>query len=382
MTSAEAALSDLWRWLVAAAETTSTVEDLFRGYCLELARRGVPIWRSSLGLEVLHPEVSGSLIIWTDDSAIAVSESERAGILQSASYLNSPLRVVDETDAAYRRRLHAPCPDMPLLEDLRLQGSTDYLMLPLPFLDRTRSATMTFATRRAGGFEDATIDILTQVAKLFSPYAERYVLRRIALDLLDIYLGRRTGQRVFEGRIERGSHEIMEAAIWFGDLRDFTRISEAMPAARLIALLNDWFGAMAEVIEQHDGEILKFIGDGVLAVFPVSEKRHKEAACADAETAARKFAASMNTGGPKFGLALHYGEVAYGNVGARNRLDFTVIGPAVNLTARLQALTKLLAETIVTSETFAQALGHSLPDLGQHRLTGVSDPQTVFALRI
>jgi adenylate cyclase len=381
MTSAEDALSDLWRWLTGAAEASSTVEDLFRSYCLELAGRGVPIWRGALGLEVLHPEVSGSLIIWTDDSAMAVRESERAGILHSSSYLNSPTRVVDETGTAYRRRLEGSCEDMPLLEDLRLQGSTDYLMLPLPFLDRTRTATMAFATRRAQGFTDETIDTLTQAAKLFSPYAERHVLRRIALDLLNIYVGRRTGQRVFEGRIERGSHEIMEAAIWFGDLRDFTRLSEITPADQLIALLNGWFGAMAEAIDQHDGEILKFIGDAVLAVFPVTDERSRERACSDAEAAARGFAARMKAG-RKFGLALHFGEVFYGNVGARNRLDFTVIGPAVNLAARLQALTKSLVEPVVASETFARALDHSLPGLGKHRLRGIPDPQTVFAVRV
>jgi adenylate cyclase len=152
MTSADDAVCDLGRWLADAAERIPAIEDLFRGYCLELAARGLPIWRGSLGLEVLHPEVSGSLIIWEDESAIVVSESERAGILQSASYLNSPTRVVDETGTVYRRRLDAPCSDMPLLEDLRLQGSTDYLMLPLSFVDRTRTATMSFATKRPGGF--------------------------------------------------------------------------------------------------------------------------------------------------------------------------------------------------------------------------------------
>jgi hypothetical protein len=194
---------------------------LFAGFCQEMVRSGVPVWRASLGLEGLHPEVSGWQHVWMDQS-LSVHASDRATAPTSESYLNSPTRVVDETGRTFRRRLDAPCPDMPLLEDLRLAGATEYVMYPLPFLDQTRTAVISFATQQPQGFAPASLEGLELAVKLLSPYLEWHVLRRVAVDLLDTYVGRRTGQRIIEGRVDRGSVEMIEAAIWFADLRGFT----------------------------------------------------------------------------------------------------------------------------------------------------------------
>src|SRR5215213_8628966 len=354
-------LDGLARWLVDRAPHDS-VDHLFPEFCREVVRRGFPIFRATLGLEVLHPEVSGWLHVWTDE-ATSVRESNRAGISHSASYLSSPTRIVDETEAVFRRRLDGPCPDMPVLDELRDLGCTDYVMFPLPFLDRTRTAVGSFATQQAGGFTDEDIDELERAARLLSPYAERHVLRRIAVDLLDTYVGPRTGQRIIEGRVERGQVELIEAALWFADLRGFTRLSEEAPLGEVLGTLNAAFDILVEVVEAHGGEVLKFIGDAVLAIFPTSAGHDRMAACRKALAAAQEFCHRSEaenvlrraSGNPplEHGLALHVGEVAYGNVGAPHRLDFTVIGPAVNRASRLLDLAKRLERQVLVSDAVA-----------------------------
>jgi adenylate cyclase len=381
-------IEDIARWLAQDAPHDS-VEVLFAAFCREIARSVAPVWRASLGLEVLHPEVSGWQHVWTDEN-LSVRESDRATAAISPSYLNSPTRVVDETERPFRRRLEAPCLDMPLLEDLRLAGATDYVMYPLPFLDRTRTAVVSFATQEAPGFDAASLEGLELASRLLSPYLERHVLRRIAVDLLDTYVGPRTGQRIIEGRVDRGAVEMIEAAIWFADLRGFTLMSEHSPIPEVLAHLNAWFGTIGEVVEAHGGEVLKFIGDAVLAIFPIAAGQDRTIACRMALAAAQEFCRRTeaenvirkSTGSIPLahGLALHVGEVAYGNVGAPHRLDFTVIGPAVNRASRLVDLAKRLDRQVLVSHALALEVDQTLVDLGRHRLRGVEQPQRVFTL--
>ncbi|HEX2556035.1 MAG TPA: adenylate/guanylate cyclase domain-containing protein [Microvirga sp.] len=381
-------LDGLARWLAREAPRES-VADLFPAFCREVVACGLPLWRGSLALEVLHPEVSGWLHVWQDE-AVTVRESDRATAETSSSYLNSPTKIVDDTNRPFRRRLDVPCPAMPLLEELREAGATDYFMLPLPFLDRTRTAAISFATRQAGGFGEPELAELHLAADLVGPYVERHVLRRIAVDLLDTYVGPRTGSRIIEGRIARGVPERIEAALWFTDLRGFTRFSEETPLDEVLDSLNAWFEIMAEVIEAGGGEVSKFIGDAVLAVFPITPERGPAAACRDALAAARAFGARTDAANVAraeegrmplaFGLALHCGEVAYGNVGAARRLDFTVMGPAVNRASRLLDLAKRLRRRVVVSGAFQDQVGEPLVPLGVHTLRDVPEPLAVFAL--
>ncbi len=379
---------DITLWLANEAPH-DTVKGLFAGFCQEIVRSGVPVWRASLGLEVLHPEVSGWQHVWTDES-LSVRASDRATAPTSESYLNSPTRIVDETGQPVRRRLEAPCLDMQLLEELRLAGATDYIMYPLPFLDQTRTAVVSFATQQPQGFDLASLEGLEFATKLLSPYLERHVLRRIAVDLLDTYVGPRTGQRIIEGRVDRGEVEMIEAAILFADLRGFTLLSERLPIPEVLANLNAWFGTVGEVVEAHGGEVLKFIGDAVLAIFPTSDEHDRTAACRKALAAAQEFCKRAeaenvlrrSSGNPPLahGLALHVGEVAYGNVGAPHRLDFTVIGPAVNRASRLLDLAKRLDQQVLVSQALAREVSYPLVDLGRHQLRDVERPQRVFTL--
>ncbi len=379
-------LSGLADWLAAAAQAHRPIDELHIHFCRRLGAAGLPIWRSSLALEVLHPEISGSQFIWTEESA-TTTDALRGGALESPSYLNSPDRIVDDTDRPFRQRLDQAAQNMPLLQELKDLGATDYLILPLPFMDKSRTAALSFATRKAGGFADSDLQGLSRAARIFGPYAERWVLRRLAIDLLDTYVGPRSGRRVFEGQIDRGEVERIDAAIWLADLRGFTRMSQAQTVESLLAALNDWLDIMVAAIDGQDGEVLKFMGDGVLAIFPCTEDG-AEGACRRALDAARKFcddgdalnAARAEGGQPPldFGLGLHLGPVAYGNIGARRRLDFTVIGPAVNYASRIQDLTKTLGRRVLASAAFAAATDGTLRSLGSQALRDLEGGQDIF----
>ncbi|MGE4251818.1 MAG: adenylate/guanylate cyclase domain-containing protein [Parvibaculaceae bacterium] len=305
-----------------------------------------------------------------------------------SDYNDSPAKVVDDTHRPYRRRLDAPIGDMPLLEDLRQAGATDYYIAPFPFIDQQRTAHISFATQRAGGFSDQEIAGLTRAARLFSPYAERRVLKKIAVDLLTTYVGRRSAEKVYDGALDRGKAEIITATILIADLRGFTRYSDTHRIDNVLSTLNDFFDALVAAIEPHGGEVLKFIGDALLAIFPAADERqlpHAPAIAAALDT--RRRIAALNAERAKagrtllkFGLALNVGEIAYGNIGSRTRLDFTAIGPAINHTSRLLEVAKKRNRDIVMSESFVQAAGRDFPSLGLHKLRDVAGEQQVYGL--
>jgi adenylate cyclase len=372
-------LAGLGEWLAGAAFGVANPAPLHDAFCRELVRRGLPIWRCSLSLETLHPELGGIQFIWRAGEH-RISTSLRAGMDSSPEYVNSPIYIVDRTGETFRRRLDRPAPELPLLEELRADGATDYVIFPLPFVDRRRSATISFATTAPAGFSPEDIDELGVAARIFSPYAEKHALRRIGVDLLDTYVGHIAGEKVFDGRLDRGDVERIEAAVWFCDLRGFTAWSDVAPLDEVIVRLNEWFDRLAEPIARHRGEILKFLGDGLLAIFPGETGD----ACARALAAAREAVAAVAemTPPPAFGLALHVGEVGFGNVGSRTRLDFTVIGPTVNHAARLEELTKTLHRTVLASGVFAACIGpgSGLVPLGLHRLRDVPEPEEVWTI--
>lgn len=376
-------------WLVRQADAGTPLRELFAAFCDRLGAAGLPLWRATLGIETLDPEHTGWLLVWCDGGLLHRPHYPRAGILTAPNYVNSPTRIVDETDAPFRCRIELDPGDMPLMLELQAEGATDYYMLPLPFLDRTRSSNMSFATRRPGGFAEAELAALVQAAKQLSPYAERVAMRRVAIEVLDSYVGSLAGQRVFDGQIERGEVRTIAAAIWCCDLRGFTALSEHLPRGEMVALLNRWFDAVGDGIERNGGEILKFMGDGLLAAFPVTDGEARDACdrALDAAVAAvdntDRLNAELAAEGRqplRFGIGLHVGEVAFGNIGTHNRLDFTVIGPAVNQASRLQELTKSVGCPVVASATFADACRRPMRQLGRHRLRGVEEPLEICGL--
>jgi adenylate cyclase len=361
--------------------------DLFAGFCTRIDEWICPLWRSTLGLEVLNPELSGSQLVWRE-GALTRSEVNRAGIMTRGDYLRSAIYVVDTTNRPFRWHLPQPVPDMELIERFnRENGMTDYFVMPLPFQDATRTSTLSFASTRPGGFSDLDLERLEMAGRIWSSVAERWVLRHIALDLLAHYLGRAPAERVYAGQIERGDVTRIEAAILICDLRNFTAMTDSAQYGEIVTLLNRWFEAIGAAIGAHRGDILKFMGDGLLAVFPLEESRG--ATCDRALDAAlaslggtdalNKMLAEEGRVPLAFGIGLHWGEVEFGNIGTRDRLDFTVIGPAVNVASRLQDLTKIVGTPILASADFAAAATRPLHGLGARRLRGLSGGTEVFS---
>ncbi|MEK0083127.1 adenylate/guanylate cyclase domain-containing protein [Benzoatithermus flavus] len=382
-------IADLAAWLVEESERRGELSSLFEGFCTRLDAAGLGLWRTTLGLETLHPELSGIMLRWHPQAGmLEPRKTPRAGVLASESYLRSPVKVVDDTGRPFRWRAGEPMLGMPLLAELAGEGVTDYVMLPLPFLDGSRTAVMSFATRAPGGFTAEHYRTLAQAARLFSPWAERVLLRKIALGLLEAYVGPAAGRRVYDGQIERGDVETITAAILCCDLRGFTALSDRLPRREVVGLLNRWFEVTGAAIEGEGGEILKFMGDGLLAVFPIEGE--PAATCGRALLAAEAALAGTAALDPelvaaghhtlRFGVGLHRGDVELGNIGTRTRLDFTVIGPAVNMASRLESLTKELGEPVVASAAFAAAVGRRMRPLGSYRLRGIAEPVAVFGL--
>jgi len=306
--------------------------------------------------------------------------------------LNSPIRALYDGAEGIRKRLDLPDAEggdeYPIYADLRAEGLTDYVALPMTFTDGKRHAS-TWSTKQSGGFSTADLVEINDVLPILAMAVEIRANRRITKNLLNAYVGRYAGERILSGDIRRGSGATVRAAIWNCDLRGFTRISEQWPRDDVISWLNEYFDVMAGPVEAHGGEILKFVGDGMLAIFRLESAE----ACRDALGAAVEARAGMKELNAHrvargsfelgFGVALHVGDVMYGNIGTATRLDFTVIGPAVNVTARLQTLTKELRRQVLLSAPFAMmcACGAEfLTSLGRYPLRGVDEPLEVFGL--
>ncbi|HUJ63351.1 MAG TPA: adenylate/guanylate cyclase domain-containing protein, partial [Kofleriaceae bacterium] len=294
--------------------------------------------------------------------------------------------VVFSTRRELRRRIdRASAREFPVLGDLAAEGYTDYLCAPLVFTNGEVHGAA-FATRHPAGFSDAELADIRHVLRPLARIAEIFALRRVATNLLSTYVGHDSGARILAGRITRGDVETIRAVIWFSDLRGFTAMATTRSPSEIIEVLNELFDCQVPAIDHHGGEVLKFIGDGLLAIFPLADDGDVATRCADALAAARDAFGALdarNTKAPvaiEFGLALHVGEVAYGNIGGASRLDFTAIGTAVNLAARLEGLTGRLGRRVVLSAELAGHAGVPTVDLGTFELKGVPGAPRVFGL--
>ena len=378
-------------WLVAGARSAAKSEDVLAELCSKLVDAGLPLDRVAVFVRTLHPLLMGRSFVWRPGAAVVVSEAAYA-VLDGDEFLDSPVATIYRDGKKIRRHLADPnCPDdFSLLATLRTEGITDYLALPLLFTN-SEIHVATFATQRSGGFSEQQIAVLERLASPLSRVAEVRALRATAISLLNAYVGRDAGERILSGRIQRGVSEKIRAAIWLSDMRGFTRRADSQPAEALLDLLNQFFDRIVAPIEAEGGEVLKFMGDGVLAIFHIADPAMESAACAHALRAALTAEANVDalsdeivaSGGEplRFGVALHVGEALYGNIGAGARLDFTCIGPAVNMTARLEKIAAREGRVIVASSDFAAEAPERFEAIGQFELAGFREPQRVFVPR-
>ena len=377
-------------WLTDGARSAKTPAALLGQTCERLVAAGVPLYRVGAFVTTPHPDLFGRAFIWRLGSEVVVNTAN-FDLPSSPQFTQSPLILVYNSLKEARFRMDDPeSRRFPLFDDLRNEGITDYVALPLLFTDDSVHVA-SWTTKEPGGFSDEQLIALRKVIGPFARVGEIFAQRRIATTLLDTYVGNSAGERILAGQIRRGHTEAMQAAIWLSDLRGFTALSDRLPAETVVEILNRYFDCQVASIKSHGGEVLKYMGDGLLAVFPVDQQAGDVGkVCSGVLDAAREARANVEAmqfpiGETverfRFGVALHVGRVLYGNIGGGNRLDFTCIGPAVNLAARLEKIASRLQRTVIASNAFAEVCTDSWQDLGEFPIAGFTMASRVYGLR-
>ena len=348
-----------------------------------LVAAGIPLARVAVFVRTLHPNVAGRAFFWRAEKPheVEVDVAEHDW-MQTEQHLTSPIHAITTTGQPVRRRLADPdCPmDFPVLADLRGEGMTDYFAAPLPSLTGERLLA-SYTTRQPGGFSAEQMAALARVLAPVGRVAEVMAWRRKAQNILETYLGRQAGDKVLAGQIRRGAGEDINAVIWFCDLRDSTPLADSMTRGEFLHLLNEFFECVLGPVLEREGEVLRFIGDAALAIFAVGGDEGE--ACRRALEAAREAISRMQALNAtlerplRFGIALHLGDVLYGNIGTPSRLEFTVIGAAANEAARIESLCKVLDAPLLVSQPVARHLAGAR-SLGTHKLRGVGEPMELF----
>lgn len=385
-------------WLMAQALDDIDIRRLVEGISSRLYDAGIPLWRVNLAFGTLHPLVSAVSVTWWRDASLHVDGFPHGGE-QNAAWMNSPYRhMLEKAMPFLRRRLDGPDAqlDFPVLEELRDQGATEYLAIMTRFRNEQRlrsfgeGIVVSWATDHPDGFSDRHTRSILRIQRRLAVACKVAILSEAANNIATTYLGAGAGGKVLTGQIQRGAHETIHAAIWYSDMRGSTHLADTLPSAEFLALLNAYFECTAGAVMAHGGEVLMFIGDAVLAIFPTGvDDGGGRDACARAVAAAEDAVARLETANGAraemgadpiaFGIAVHVGEVMYGNIGVPERLEFSVVGPAVNEVVRLEGLTKILRRPVLVSGPVAGALDRAWEDLGSHALRGVGEPIEVFA---
>ncbi|QQS13485.1 MAG: adenylate/guanylate cyclase domain-containing protein [Rhodospirillales bacterium] len=378
-------------WIAREGRLLPRLEAFVVGLMERACGTGIPVWRFYIGLELMHPQLQALGVVWRRDRPVEAELIERKrGIEFTGAYIGSPVQEIRETGHEVRHRLDALAPAAhAVLHEVRDAGGTDYFGVPLRMARGGRAPVATFSTDCPGGFTDADLADLRRLIDHAGAVVEMHVHRIVADTVVATYIGHHTGQRILDGLVRRGDGDRINAVLWFSDLRDFTGLNERASAGEVLELLNAYFEAVGGALKRHGGEILKFIGDGVMAIFPVDDAAFLPAATAGAVDAAREARATLdeiNAGrveagreAIRFGVGLHVGMVTFGNVGTEDRLDFTVIGPAVNRCARLESMTKALGEPVLASADFQRYCPRPMRSIGPHRLRGVPGRMELFA---
>ena len=371
-------------WIMRGAWLCKTPEELTATVAAKLLADGVAISRMSVMIWSLHPMIAGRFYVWQKDTGKVESFNPSYDIHEHPSFINSPLRHVSQGLGGVRQRLDgSPIEfNFPIIEDLKDAGATDYVAMPLPFSNGQINV-LTLSCDHPKGFTTANLGLVFECSSVISRYYEVFALKENAEALLETYLGKRTGTRVLGGEIRRGDGDDIEAAILFCDLRASTRLEEDLGRGPYINLLNQFFEAVTGIINENDGEVLKFIGDAVLAIFPVTSDQPE--ACQRALNSAMSIVDQLCGEDAEnwaeevdCAIGIDFGDVTYGNIGSRERLDFTVIGQAANIAARLGDFGKLHDHRIVVTEKVISDDSPVIP-LGEVSLHNVGQPVRSFA---
>ncbi len=382
--------ADVVQWLYSDAPQLKGTLEIITELGQRLRAGKVPVDRVTTGIWVVHPNVRAEASIWSSDSTpelvLYTTDSKTKD-----DYVKSPVKRVHEDRQPVRiaiERDPAAADEYPIGAEMRAEGYTDYIALPMPFSDGSVKFA-SFATKTPGGFSNSHIGVFDSLIRPLALVCELKTLRRTAETVLNTYVGPRAGSKVLDGTTRRGEGEWIKAVVSFADIRGFTRLSNTMPADKIVLFLNRYFGAMTAAVEAHGGEVLKFIGDEVMAIFPYQSDEEAGQAALRGLMAARETLSRiaeinsdktcMETPDMSVGIALHAGDVFFGNVGSETRLDFTVVGPVVNLASRIAGLAKDLERQVLVSDAIAEIMGCRSGLFGRYQVKGFDDPVAVYS---
>jgi len=382
-------VNDLILWLTSEGRILGDETRIVSHYCASLQKLGVPLSRVRIGQNYSNPLISAWGIVWTPQETQKYTVP--ITVRTSSAWRGSPFEHVVTTRTVLRKRLM----DMDLSEEhevyreLRQDGVTDFLAMPLEYGDGSVQGS-SFSTEHADGFGDQQIELLEATRHALSSALEPIAMRESQKSLLRTYLGDGPAQEIGKGNIKRGEHKSVYAAILFADLRGFTAKSEIWPEAKLLDVMGDYFEMVVAPIQDCGGDVLKFMGDGVLAIFEATEDT--DAACTSAVHAAVKSLENLRAyngkakveGGEQieFVIGIDFGQVTFGNIGSPDRLDFTVVGSAVNVASRVQGLCKELGEQVLITPSVQSHAPDHAETLGHHALKGLGDAVEVFRVRL
>ena len=375
-------------WLIRNGSFLPGNSSLFSAFCEHVAVTGVPVERISVHLRALQARYRGVSRIWHPGEPLDERFLDH-GIEKTATYLESPVRAVVEGNRALEWRLDAPgVLPFGMLEELREQGYTHYAIFPLRYTSGSVNA-ISWATKRPHGFEPADLAFFEMLLPAYAVITELKAVRRFVNTMLSTYVGHEPMRLILDGQVRRGDLRTIDAALMLVDLRDFTLLSDQLSPRAVVRILNEYFDCVFPPVREIGGEIMEIMGDGVLAIFRHEPTESPADACRDALSAARQALAAIaernrreRPGEPllQAGIALHYGTVSYGNIGSGDRLDFTIVGPDVNLLSRIERFCRELDRSLIMSEPFVGMLGRPMWELGSFELRGFARMQRLFEL--
>lgn len=395
-----AKIQNVTDWVITEALIAEDYISIFEDFHCRLVEAGVPLCRAHVAMPTLHPLAEIITLTWQPDTKTELSMIDH-GSRQSDAWLHSPIKAMMDAKQTQIRigpdEIESAAKRFPVIADLREVGVTDYLAFGVPFsnqpnaIENQAGLVATYATDQKGGFTPAQIEAIERVLPRFSLVAKLANRERLFHNILDAYLGADAGRRVRDGQISLGSGQMIDAVIWFCDLRHSTPLAEKLGHEAFLEILNDYFAAVAGAVMDNGGEVLRFIGDAALAIFPISDDAYdsctaRQKALEAAHDAITR-AAEMNAGRVakgdepfEYGIGLHVGRIMYGNIGVPSRVEFSVIGPAANEAARIESLCKETSQTVLISEQFADGLEENWQDLGQHVIRGSEKELRLFTL--
>lgn len=392
-------VASLASWITDAGLAGTSEPAMLTGFCERALTMGIPLSNAGVFVDTLHPVHEGRMFRWRrgkGEASLAEYGRSQEGDAAYERWRRSPFYRLLETGGSVLRLTvnEATMTEFPILADLRPDGITEYMALVNRFAAGSIIGAMdcvysSWATDTPAGFTDAHAATLQRLKPFLALAIKSASLARIAGTLVETYLGRDAGRRVLAGKIARGVAEPIDAVLWFSDLRGYTKITDTAEPAHIIPLLNDYAEVIVSTIHAQGGDVLKLMGDGVLAIFPAETRAPACTRALAAAIAARAGVAALNARRAAEGvpttdmyLGLHVGEVYYGNIGSHERLDFTVVGPAVNEVSRIAALCRSVDQPLLMSQAFASALDdpQRIVSVGRYALRGVGRAQDLFTL--